>query len=491
MSVRTDPHRIEFAANPTQKLFIESRAEADLFDSRKGEGKSTALVWACFYHTRHNTGANWLFLRDTFENLRRTTMQEFFHWFPDGIWGHYHKGEKRWDWDKRRTGMEGSVFFMGVEGEEDATKIASMPLAGVAIDEPSAAAGSSAGVSEFIFDTALAQLRQPDMNWYAAKLAQNNPDESHWTYRRFWDPGTPGTRGEEKPPMQDSGFRAWQTKVPENTEHLPQGYYAKMKRQWAHRPDLLRRFVEGKHGYQQIGKAVTPQWNDELHLAEGLEPVKQTPLQILYDGGLNPTAVITQITPLGHWFVLESFVGDGIGMFELITDVLKPALTSRYRGFQYRHIGDPSLKNREQSSAAMSAARVIQRELGGGFIKGPVGLFDRINPLQAVLSRQRNGMGIMVVDKVRAKEVWHALRGGYHFRVSRNGVVGDIKKNMHSHPGDAMGYGAAKLFPTGQLQEKSGIEAGAPGGYFNRSSGLIVGRRDIIVPKGMRTIGGK
>ena len=184
----TEPLKIEFTANPTQKLFIESRAEADLFDCRKGEGKSAALCWAIFYHTKHNPGARWIVIRDTWENIRRTTLNEFLFWFPDGVFGDWKKGDKTYVWNTARTGLSGEVIFMGVESEEDASKIASMPLAGVAIDEPSGAAGESSGVSLFVFQTAMAQLRQQGMNWYACKLAQNNPDESHWTYETFWDP---------------------------------------------------------------------------------------------------------------------------------------------------------------------------------------------------------------------------------------------------------------------------------------------------------------
>lgn len=483
--------RIEFRANPTQKQFIESKAEADLFDSRKGEGKSTALVWACFYHTLYNPGANWLFLRDTFENLRRTTMNEFFTWFKDGIWGKWIAGEKKFIWDTKRTGLKGAVYFMGVEDESDTSKIASMPLAGVAIDEPSPAAGSSEGVAEFVFDTAFAQLRQPGMQWYAAKLAQNNPDETHWTYRRFWDPGTPAMEDVELPPLQESGFRAWQTKQPENLENLPAGYYTRLERSWSHRSDLVRRFVHGKHGYQQVGKAVTPQWNDEIHLCEGLQPVKNVPLQLLYDGGLNPTCIITQVSPMGHWLILESHVGEDIGMFELIRDVLKPALASRYRGFKYRHIGDPSLKNPEQSNSNQTAARVITKELGGQFIPGPVRWQHRTDPLQAVLARQRGGRGIVQVDKHKAKEVWHALRGGYHYHITRQGSIGEVKKNIHSHPGDAMGYGAAKLFPTGQLQGQSDtVQSRSIGGYFNAAPGTSAGMaRRQKPPKHGDTIG--
>ena len=492
----TNAHTVKFTANPTQKLFIESRAEADLFDCRKGEGKSAALVWSCFFHTKHNPGARWLFIRDTWENLRRTTLNEFLFWFPDGIYGTWKKGDKTFVWDTARTGMSGEVVFMGVESEEDASKIASMPLAAFAIDEPSGAAGESSGVSEFVFETAFNQLRQPGMNWYAAKLAQNNPDESHWTYRKFWDPGTPPMPGVQLLPLQQPGYATWQTKEPENLAHLPPGYYDRMKEVWKDRPDLLRRFVEGKHGFQQVGIPITPEWNDALHLAQGLRPVPGAPLHLLYDGGLNPTCIITQVTPMGDWLILEDFVGQGIGMLELITDVLKPALQARYRGWAWSHIGDPNLRMREQSSSMQSASRAIIKELGGRFIPGAIKEDARTEPLRAMLRKVRHGRGVVQVDRDRARRTWHALRGGWHRHVQRSGVVGQIKKNIHSHPGDALGYGAGHLFPLGKLREsKHAGQHVRAASYFDSAphpgTSLGMARRDVIVPKELRTLGGK
>lgn len=484
-----ETRKIEFTANPTQRKFIESRAQADLFDCRKGEGKSAGLCWAIFYHTKHNPGANWLVLRSTWENLRRTTLQEFFHWFPPGVFGEWRKGDKEYIWDTEKTGLKGRVIFMGVETEEDASKIASMPLAGVALDEPAPAAGDGEGISEFAFDTALAQLRQPGMNWYAAKLAQNNPDESHWTYRRFWDPGQPPNPDAVLLPLQESGFRAWQTKEPENVQNLPPGYYENMKQQWAHRPDLLRRFVDGKHGYQQVGQPVTPEWDDTIHLASHMQPVKDVPLYLLWDGGLNPTCIITQVTPMGDWFFLESHVGEGIGVYELIEDVIKSRLATRFRGFDIHHIGDPALNNREQSSAAVRASRVIRKELGGDFRSGVVSL-ERIDPLRAVLRRVRHGRGIVQVDREHCREVWWALRGGWHYHMTR-GHPGGIPKNIHSHPGDAVSYGASVLFPLGALRQKGGKIPKPPSGYFNTAPGTSLGmaRPGAKLPKAARTIG--
>lgn len=472
-------HKISFEANPTQRAFIESRAEADLFDCRKGEGKSAALAWSCFFHTqdsvrRYGVAPEWVFIRDTWENMRRSTQREFFHWFPPGVIGEYFEGKREFHWRGEQVGLQGRVTFMGVDDEADASKLASMPLGGCAIDEPSPATGDGGGVSKFVFQTAMMQLRQRGLGWYAMKLAQNNPDESHWTYSTFWDPGTPELKPPDHlPPRQQGGFRPWQTKVPENVKNLPKGYYEGQRVLLAGRDDLIRRFVDGKHGHQQVGRPVTPEWVDDLHLADDLRPVAGVPLQLLWDGGHNPTCIISQVTPLGNWLVFEVIVGDGIGMVQLIEDVVKPRLTDRFRdwfvdrgGFGWRHIGDPALDQREQSSIFQSAALVIRRELGGVFLKGPVKPDARIRPLRAVLSKHHGGRGVVQVDRSHGKALWHALRGGWHWRVGRTGAIGEIPKNIHSHPGDAFGYGAAVLFPVGRLLTPGVVGGSAPRPYF-------------------------
>ena len=475
-----------------------------------GEGKSAALCWASFFYTHHNQGAHGLCLRDTFENLRRTTLEEFFHWFPDGVYGQWIGTEKAWYWDKRRTGLEGKLTFMGAESQADAQKIASMPLAYILVDEPAPAAATdggvgSSGIDKFVFDTAMSQLRQPGMNWYAAKLATNNPDESHWTFTDFVRPGTPPKPGKPHLPMQELGYRCWQTREPENVQNLPPGYYESMAERWAGRKDLLRRFVEGKFGFQSKGKAITPEWNDEIHLARGLQPVKGLPLKMGWDGGHNPTCIISQVTPLGDWLILDSFVGEGFGMYELIEDIVKARVIERYPWVVnkparfIRHTGDPNLETSGEASTRhelSSASKVILRELGGVWVPGPITEDGRIEPLRDILRKQREGRGLVLVDPEHAEEVWFALRGGWHRRIQRSGVVGGIVKDKHSHPGDSMGYLAADLFPGGrQVGKKTAIES-TVGNYFNRAPGAntaFIGAkgRGILLPPEAKVIGRK
>lgn len=448
-------HHTKFVPNPNQRAFIESRARADLFSSRMGEGKSTAIAWAALYHTRHNPGARWVIARDTWENLQATTMKTFFEWFPPGVYGTFHHTKRTFTWADGVA--KGEVEFLGMDDPQDASKLMSRELGGFAIDEP-APAVSSAGVDELVFDIGLSRLRQPGMKWYCAKLAENNPDEAHWTYRRFVNPG-------------DENFVVHQPSQPENERNLPPSYYSELRQMWRHRPDLVRRFVEGEFGFQSVGKAVTPQWNDKLHLAVGLTPLPRTDLILLWDWGHNPTCIITQRSPMGQWLVLDAVVGDEIGAEELIEDAVRPLLTERYPRLSLRHIGDPAGKQREQTSIHRSAVRLLIRSLGGTWRAGPVKLHERLDPARAVLTRTVGGRGLVQVDRERAAALWHALRGGWHFHVSRTGVVsGEPVKNMHSHPGDAFSYGAAVLFPLGRLTQKRGAPTPQRAGYFGQGA---------------------
>jgi hypothetical protein len=428
---------INFNPNPLQKSFIESQAKADLFSSRVGEGKSTGLAWSCYYHTYHNPGAEWAFIRDTFENIQRSTMKTFFEWFPPGIFGTYNSTKKTFTW---APGVAtGSVTFIGMDDPGDASKLLSWTLAGIAIDEPAPAAGSN-GVAEEVFDLGIQRLRQSGMNWYSMKLATNNPDDNHWTYKKFVEQA------------EEMGYRLWQPSKPENMNNLPQGYYEGLRKQLQHRPDLVRRFIDGEFGFQQEGEPVTPQWSDRIHLTMGLSPMKNREIVLCWDFGHNPTCIITQRTPMGYWNALYSFVGSGVGVEELIRDQVLPVLNDRFKGCPIRHVGDPAGNQREQTSITRTAVLAIKKLIGGTWRSGPVRWRERIDPLQSVLTRTISGVGLVQVDRVNAKELWHALRGGWHYHKARSGLVSaEAEKDMHSHPGDAFSYGAAILFPTSKL----------------------------------------
>lgn len=490
---------IRFVANPTQKLFIEHRPfpgfkrpddwpsdvnprVVDLFSSRMGEGKSAGLCMAVWFYTLHNPGARCALIRDTWENMRDTTMQEFFTWFPEDIAGHFVKSEKRFTWNTEATGLRGSVYFMGMDDEKDAGKLQSRFFGMFGMDEPSPAAGSG-GIHKTIFTTALGRLRQPGMNWYAAKLAQNNPDESHYTYQMFVDPGT-------------EGFTHFQTKMPENTSHLPPGYYEQMAKDLSSRPDLQRRFVKGEFGFQQLGRAVCPLWSDSVHLAEGLEPMPGAETWLSWDGGLTPICTIAQVLPSGVVMVLDAVAEEDGGIYQLIEDQVYPLLETRYSRFRglWKHTGDPTLANRDQSDSRQSPIQLIKKRLGGAWRPGPKEIDPGVNPLNRRLSLLGPaGKGMVIVDRDRARLVWHALRGGWHYSQKSGDVTGasPVKNHPHSDAGDTMRYLFGVLFPLGQAKLSRKRYGASP---FPRYTAAQVGtartlkKERVSLPKEFREI---
>lgn len=457
--------RVEFNANPVQHAFIHSRPRgrdgstgADCFFSRFGEGKTAGLCWASFLHQKQYAAGKptHLFIRDTWVNLKATTLVEFFKWFPPGECGTWREGDRLFTWSVGE--MKGQVQFIGLDDENDTTKVMGRPIAGVFVDEPAPAIGETQGVPQFVVEMCMGRLRQSPkvIDFYPVKLATNNPDESHWTYEKFVNPGT-------------DGWIPWQTREPENMGNLPRNYYSGMRSRWRHRPDLVRRFVEGGFGFQQLGESVTPEWDDAKHLAVGLAPLCGHELVLFWDFWHNPACIIAQVQPNGQLFCLESHVGHGVGVEELIEDTVGPVLWEGYKGYRWRHIGDPSGKAGDQSNTKRSAVRVLRQVLGGVFVPGPVSLDDRLIPTRALLRRTLGGEGLVRVDRENCRDLWFALRGGWHRKVHKGGITSpDPVKNEHSHAGDAFSYGVAKLYPVGRAQRPTGKRQTATPRYFGR-----------------------
>lgn len=498
--------QIRFIPNPVQKQFIENRPfpgftrpadwdpdrnprTVDLFSCRAGEGKSAAIVWSTYFYTKYNPGAACLIFRDTWENCRDTTQKEFFEWFPENVFGSYIKSEKLWEW-LPWTGLKGTVNFLGMDDPKDAGKLQSKFFGMFGCDEPSPAAGTG-GIDKSIFQFALGRLRQKGMHWYAAKMAQNNPDETHWTHQLFVDPGTHDTG-------EFPAFNHFQTKIPENLKNLPPGYYKSMMKDLADRPDLQRRMVKGEFGFQQLGKPVTPSYDAAVHLIDEIDIPLAGEMWLSWDGGHTPVCVIGIIVASGVLLITDAIgILDG-GTYQLIEDKVLPILETRYAKFrgQWEHTGDPTLETTDQSDTNQSPVRKIKRMLGGGWHPGPKELDPGLNPLNRRLSLLGpGGKGMILVCKKHAAAVHYALRGGWHYEVHPGGVISPTPKKNHPHSdfGDAMRYLAGHLFPQGEqrVSKKLRYRGSAGASYTASSVGITtksLAKAKTVLPKEFRTI---
>ena len=450
---------LKFIANPTQHAAITSKYEADLFSCRVGEGKSASLCMGSFHHQRHNPGAEHAFIRSTFVDLERTTMKEFMKWFTGC--GRYHAQKRYWKWHPEFGG--GGIYWFGLDDEKDVDRLRSMDLGGAFSDEV-APASDDGGLPESAFGMLQGRLRQQGMRWYKFMLATNNPDETHWTYRFFVDPGLDPSPREDLLPDQQPGYKLWKTAAPENLAHLPagQGYYNRLAKVYERmgRADLVARFVEGKFGFTEKGVGVTAgQWDSEVHLVRGAIPfVEDVPIRAMWDFGHTPTCILSQLTPTGFWTQNYCFVGEREGVAELIEAHVLGVLTAHAPWFSrdgmLMHTGDPNGETSDQSSYRSNAVKTILQLLGGTWAPGPPRLNDRVESARAALRRRTGTQGFVQVSSTNAQRLYLALRGGWHFPKHRSGVIGsEPVKDMHSHPGDAFGYGGAKWFPTGDPSE--------------------------------------
>jgi hypothetical protein len=490
MSAAEKDREIKFIANPTQHAAITSRAEADLFSCRVGEGKSAALCWGSYYHQKHNPGAEHAFIRATFVDLERTTQKEFFKWFQG--FGVYQAAKRYWRWHPEVGG--GGIYWFGLDNDDDVQRLQSLDLGGAFSDEVAPAA-EDGGLPESAFGMLQGRLRQKGMRWYKFMLATNNPDETHWSYRFFVDPGLEPSPKDDLMPEQTPGYKLWKTASPENLANLPagMGYYNRLARVYERmgRHDLAERFVAGKFGVAQRGIGVTSaQWNPDVHLVRGPIPfVEGVPLRCMWDFGHTPTCIVSQLTPEGHWTQNYAFVGKGQGVAELIEAHVLGLFTGHAPWFtqdgMLLHTGDPNGETSDQSSIRSNAVKMILQLLGGTWTPGPPRLDDRVQSARAALRRMNGGVGFVRVSALNAGPVYLALRGGWHYPKHKSGVVGtEPVKDEHSHPGDAFGYGAAKWFPAGdaldvarRLREDEDARP-RPASYWSKPNQRIVLPRD-------------
>lgn len=274
------------------------------------------------------------------------------------------------------------------------------------------------------------------------QITMNPADEEHWTSQ------------EQDNPIIDS-MAVYHIKKGENKflSDLDRQMTAKI---FEGRADLSARFVEGKRSKVYDGVAVTPEFNESLHVAkEWILPDPNLEVIRMWDGGLNPSCVLAQITPSGRLMFLDSLMLQNGGMEQLIDMKLKYVLgRPRYqRVKKWRDIGDPSLKTPEAANSDYSAAGVIEQKLKTSFEPGVVSWQLRREALKFILTQMPSGVPMVQVsprttEGEKLNWIKTGFAGGYCYKVTPDGrVVTDVPlKNLWSHPCDAVSHAVAHIW---------------------------------------------
>lgn len=396
----------------------------------------------------------WAFIRDTHQNLKHITIPAIKKAFP----GVFHFKDA--DHLAIAPGLEIDLF--GMDRVDDLGKIQGAEYDGIHLEEPAPiiAQGPSgpivnAGMSREVFTVCATRIRGGQSK-KRLQIAMNPADKSHWTYYER----------ELNPQWEDCTAIVHFT--PGENPHISVEDREAVRRAFADRPDLFARYVLGKESEVYAGVAITPSYNSEWHKAGiQLDPIRGAENFLFFDGGLNPTCVLAQLTPSGRLHLLDCVSLGNQGMRQMITVKLIPLLNSnRWKAIQhFRALGDDSLRNREQSDSDFSAASIINTLLKpwlkNNAYEGGVQDWDlRRESIHTLLEQNVGGIARLLVNPITtAGEPWHrihaALAGGYCYKITAGIVQRDgPDKNVHSHVGDAITHAVARLFESPTVREE-------------------------------------
>ena len=404
----------------------------------------------------------WAVIRNTYPELKSTTIKTFQEWFPFA--------PPRWDAPISAimnlplpdgTKIESEFLFFPVDRPEEIGKLKSLELTGAWINE-------AAEIPKAVFDMCTQRVgRYPPVkvggpSWTGVIMDTNPPDDDHWYYNLaeklrpeawsfFRQPGALiEVNGEYRPNPQA-----------ENIRNLPAGYEYYFRQIPGKQKEWIKVFLLGTYGTVATGKPVYPEFSDELHCRK-VSPLPRIPILLGFDYGITPACVITQLTPRGQFLVLDEIFAKDMGIRQFARDVVKPFLAINYRDFTYQAVGDPagaSRRDTDEKTCFMELA-----EEGIACVPAISNTFvARREAVAKHLTRMTDGMPGFLLDP-KCEMLRRGFNGRYQYR--RLQVIGreeyrDVpEKNDFSHLHDALQYAS----------------------LFSQSANLKDGARKIVYP---------
>ncbi len=471
------------APGPVAAAFLKSRPEAlgetlpiDGLIGPIGSGKSVAACIRIFLQALEQPPSKdgwrksrWAVIRNTFDELRRTTMETWLSWFPEE-----HFGKVNWTPPFLHTvrlpdlKVEIEVYFVPCDNADAVRKLLSWELTGAWINEAREvprevviAARSRCGRYPSLRD--LADPSRP--GWSGVLLDTNMPeDELHYLVQ--W-------AGLADPPeWMDNATRVQMHKPDEVKLFIqPPGLLVQRDSRGAvqgfkpnPRAENLKNLRPGYYTSQLSGntsawvlnmcccdirkaadvRLVYPAFNREMHVAPAkLEWNPLRPLLVGMDFARNPAVVVGQEDE-GVLRILREWPGINIDVAAHVRDRVVPEMNMLFPGWQkIQGWGDPSGSGR--TGGDDTTAFLHARE--GGLPLVPAWTNDPEERQRAVtrrLERLQGGGPAIVIDP-RCTTLIGGFSGGYRFeRLKVEGTLDQYRdapaKNLFSHIHDALQY---------------------------------------------------
>lgn len=357
-----DTDVVTYNATPTGLLFHNDNSLVRGIMGPVGSGKSSMAAMEILLRTfRQNVykgvrNARWLAIRNTYNELKTTTIKTMMHWMPSSIThiNHNYPPIARMKTQlPDGTHVDLEVLFIALDRVQDLGKLRSLELTGVWMNEASE-------LDKEVMEMSIQRRgRFPEkdrggFNWSGVVMDYNPVSDDHWLYELFERAPLPGYRLFRQPaaimqmpkPGSETGELVWVgNPQAENVENHVEGYDYYLQQVPGKTEEWIKVFLQGQYGQSTAGRAVyASEWSDREHVAASpLLPDKYLPVIVGFDWGLNPAAVFGQMSRTGSLVITdELFLGVDTSLEEFIETSLQPLLQERYRGCRLEGFGDPA-----------------------------------------------------------------------------------------------------------------------------------------------------
>jgi len=347
------------------------------------------------------------------------------------------------------TRMELEVMFFPLDRPEEVGKLRSLELSGAWINEASE-------VAKAVFDMLtqrvgrFPKVSQGGATWSGVILDSNFPDDDHWLYRIaekekpagwevFKQPGGLIFKGGN---VNDRENYVANPEA-ENIPNLPHGFEYYFRQLPGKSRDWIKVFVLGQYGSITDGKAIYPEWNDDIH-CKRVSPYAERPLLLGFDYGLTPACVVCQVSPRGQLIVLAELFAKDMGIRQFARDVVRPFLAMNFHDYGFQAAGDPAGLARSDTDEKTCFMELAEE--GIACVPASTNTFvGRREAVAKYLTRLVDGAPALLVDP-SCDMIRRGFNGRYQYR--RLQVVGEERykdvpdKNDFSHLHDALQYAA-------------------------------------------------
>jgi len=399
----------------------------------------------------------WYAIRNTYPDLLSTTVKDWLELF--GELGRYKGGGIEPPSHSLRfrlpdkTIVQAELIFLALDRPLSIKKLRGAQVTGFWLNEAKELDKAIVDMADFRHGRYPSAM-EGGPSWHGMIGDTNAPDDDSWYYEMAEEVKPegwtflvqPGGLMREMRPLPE-GREEWTGKwVPnplaENLSNLPDGYYT--VGQEGKSEDWIAVNLANEFGSVHDGKPVYKgQWIDNLHVSPDLMFIPDHPIEIGLDFGLTPSAVIGQMTPRGRVQVLQELFGEGMGINQFVTNVLRPTLLAKYKhASEVTYIGDPAGNKRAETNevTVFKELRTLGIEAYAANTNDPT---IRWEAVKWYLEQLRDGKPAFLLDP-SCKMLRKGFNGGYRLR--RLQVSGETRfttkadKNKFSHPHDALQY---------------------------------------------------